>query len=560
MRGQRAIVLDVSALLLLSGWLVFVNLGQPNLGEPDEPRSALIARVMAERGDWLAPHLPILGHHEHPAQPIDGDLRAYLYKPPLFFWLEALAMKVFGSTAFAARLPAALSQIASVLMVYAMGRSLSGRAAGLLAAGFMAMAPLPLLLGRLARLEATLTACLTAMLLALLRLESGATRRWAWAFLLCAAGGLVAMTKGPAILFFPVAAMAVVVILGRRWGDLRRLHLVGGAGICLAVAAPWYLYMHARYPSSPDGRVAGFLQEFFVRQSWERVTTEGLGHIHRPGYLFLVAVVGFLPWSAFLPGLCVRLAGRAWRERREAPALLLLFAWVVAVLGLSSVSKTQLEHYAAPAFPALALLAGIHVAERLRVGACSLSLRVELIALAVIVAAAPTTLAAMLIREGLWRTYWLPMAAISAVSLAAVILGLRGRRTSLALSGAGFVLCASLVMATDPFRVLETRSTRTEAMFFLESIRPGDQAIIYPSIPFSFAWTIWPRPIPYADSLGQLADALDLPNRTVVFSRDGDVLARLKPRLRWPVDVLLESRKGIVFATCPEGGPPPEQR
>ncbi|WP_369011382.1 ArnT family glycosyltransferase, partial [Oligella urethralis] len=60
-----------------------------------EPRYAEIARLMLERNDWITPWFD-------PQTPFWG-------KPPLSFWLQALSMKFFGVSEFAARLPSYLS-------------------------------------------------------------------------------------------------------------------------------------------------------------------------------------------------------------------------------------------------------------------------------------------------------------------------------------------------------------------------------------------------------------------------------------------------------------------
>ena len=99
---------DVVGLLLVCVFLSTVCLGAP-LVDPDEPRTAIVARLMVDRGDWLSPHLPAAFHNHYPHDPIEGDLLAYWDKPPLFFWLAALGMKVLGPSALAARLPAAAS-------------------------------------------------------------------------------------------------------------------------------------------------------------------------------------------------------------------------------------------------------------------------------------------------------------------------------------------------------------------------------------------------------------------------------------------------------------------
>ena len=48
--------------------------------------------------------------------------------------------------------------------------------------------------------------------------------------------------------------------------------------------------------------------------------------------------------------------------------MLLLLVWTVLVLGVFSLSKTQLAHYILPVFPAVAILVGLYLARRLEPG------------------------------------------------------------------------------------------------------------------------------------------------------------------------------------------------
>ena len=92
------------------------------LTDPTEGRYAQVAQEMVATGDWVTPrvwmnesHIPFLG------------------KPPLYFWAAAGAMRLFGESEFAARLPSALAAVAVLGLLYAvMGRYGGGSGAGLL--------------------------------------------------------------------------------------------------------------------------------------------------------------------------------------------------------------------------------------------------------------------------------------------------------------------------------------------------------------------------------------------------------------------------------------------
>jgi len=96
--------------LLLAFCLViyFVNLGQWDLWNPDEPRYAEVSREMVNGGDWILMHR-------------NGAL--YTDKPPLFFWAVAFSTFLWGGfTPFAVRFPAALFGTLTVLLTFFIGK------------------------------------------------------------------------------------------------------------------------------------------------------------------------------------------------------------------------------------------------------------------------------------------------------------------------------------------------------------------------------------------------------------------------------------------------------
>ncbi|MDN5843046.1 MAG: phospholipid carrier-dependent glycosyltransferase, partial [Alcaligenaceae bacterium] len=82
--------------------------------DTSEPRYAEIARVMAQTGDWITPWFS-------PGVPFWG-------KPPLSFWAQALSMKLFGYSEFAARLPSWICLLLTVWVMVAGLRILRGSA------------------------------------------------------------------------------------------------------------------------------------------------------------------------------------------------------------------------------------------------------------------------------------------------------------------------------------------------------------------------------------------------------------------------------------------------
>jgi 4-amino-4-deoxy-L-arabinose transferase-like glycosyltransferase len=103
------------ALFLALAVYAFAFQGTRSLWEPDEGRYTAVALEMSRLGDYVIPRL----NHES----------VHLTKPPLTYWLMSISMQVFGQHEWAARLPNALAFIATVLVVAAIGRRITPRAA-----------------------------------------------------------------------------------------------------------------------------------------------------------------------------------------------------------------------------------------------------------------------------------------------------------------------------------------------------------------------------------------------------------------------------------------------
>jgi 4-amino-4-deoxy-L-arabinose transferase-like glycosyltransferase len=480
---------------------------------------------------------------------VEGNQLVYWEKPPLYFWAAGGAMKVLGPTMLAARLPSALAYLLMIAAVYAAARAWAGRRAGLLAGAMLAVAPEPVALAHIARMDAMLVATMAVMLLAVLRMWGGAALpsrqgeasrsgngAWAWAVVLGAAAGLGILTKGLVAVVIPGLAVVAVVVLSRRWRPLWALRPLLAIGVCLAVAAPWFLYMHLRYPpGAAYGR--GYLYEFFISQHFVRATSGTFGVGRKvPGYLLLILVTGFLPWSIFIPAVLRDRAARLWRERRELPIGLFLLAWTAAPILIFSFSRTQLEAYVGPSFLGLAVLTGAYLARRLEAGGADRLFRFGLWSLtAAGLAAVPAFIVADVVRGG-WQAWHAAVAGVLMGIAAAGILLLRRARApyahSILLALAFVAVAIAFFFAADPFGIYEGHSTQPAADWIARDMGPEDGLVCYPNTPYSLAWKMWPRRIPCTDSPDDLLGQLVLPRRTFVMIDKGSSIRQINRMLQ----------------------------
>src|SRR5919197_3007516 len=120
MRIRSVISRPALWIALLATAFVLVDLGRRILATNDEARFALLGQDMLARGAWFSPYL-------------NGGV--YHAKPLLQAWLIALCSWPVGHvTQLTAVLPSALAGIGTVLVVFALGRTMFGTDAGRCAA------------------------------------------------------------------------------------------------------------------------------------------------------------------------------------------------------------------------------------------------------------------------------------------------------------------------------------------------------------------------------------------------------------------------------------------
>jgi 4-amino-4-deoxy-L-arabinose transferase-like glycosyltransferase len=311
----------------------------PGIGERiiyigDEARYALLARTMLETGDWL---IPRIGSEVH------------LEKTPLFIWAIATFSVAAGKvTELTAVLPSALSGVGGVVMTGALGRRLFGARAGVLGGLVLATAWGFFWHARLALADMMVTFFVVAAAVAFwASVGDGRARRWPMA--LCwACLGLGLSSKGPVGLL-PLIPFATFLVAEHGWAGLRRLRPLMGLAVVALVAAPWALAFALQRETSYVQRV---LVEDFLAPRLH-------GSRQFSDLVFAVGpiVVGFLPWTPFLPS-AVR--NGWWRSEHDEVrrAFRFLAFWVLVYAVAISVTPHQRDRYLLPAYPPLAVMVG----------------------------------------------------------------------------------------------------------------------------------------------------------------------------------------------------------
>jgi 4-amino-4-deoxy-L-arabinose transferase-like glycosyltransferase len=328
----------IAALLLFLFFIVwFCNLGYRSLVRPDEGRYAEIAREMALTGDWVTPRLNGIKYFE---------------KPPLQYWMTAAAYKAFGEHEWTARLWAALTGFAGVLLVGFAGARLFGRRAGFYSALALGSSVLYVAIGHMNTLDMGVTFFMTLGLLGFLLAQQGEQRTREsrlWMGLAWAAMGLAFLSKGLIGLVLPGATMAAYALIQRDLTFLKRLGPVSGIAIMLAIALPWIIAVSLANPEFPNF--------FFIHEHFQRFLTQ-VHHRAAPWWYFIpILLAGMLPWTPMLGQALITAWKRdstqaSFRPRR----FLLIYAGVIFLF--FSTSQSKLASYILSLVPALALLLG----------------------------------------------------------------------------------------------------------------------------------------------------------------------------------------------------------
>jgi 4-amino-4-deoxy-L-arabinose transferase-like glycosyltransferase len=319
-------------LSLLALWLL-ATLGLRPLLLPDEGRYAEVARAMLHGRSWDGWLVPTL------------DGLPFFHKPPLFYWIDVAAMRVFGENAFAGRFGSFVGAwLMGAALLLAMRRWHGPRAAAI-ALGVLATTPFFFVGAQYANHDMLVGGLIAAAVLAIARAVEDPPRvdlRWLVAgWVLCA---LAMLAKGLIGIVLPALVIGPWLLAQWRWRQvLGLLHPLGLLAFGV-VAAPWFVAMQLRYP--------GFFDYFVVEQHFRRFAQSNFNNVHGAWFFIAVMPLLTLPWSAWLPAAVkrARLAGDATAG---------LYAWwLFAVLGFFSIPSSKLVGYALPALaPWCALLA-----------------------------------------------------------------------------------------------------------------------------------------------------------------------------------------------------------
>ncbi len=300
----------------LATWLLFAaifaavyfgSLFTPPLMDDVDSSHAQAAQHFAESTDWVTAKV--------------NGIR-YIEKPPLPYWIVAVSYRIFGQSAFATHLPNALAMLGLAWLSWLWARRAWGPRAGLYAGLGVLTSVGAFLFTRFIIPEAILSLFLLVALYCLitgLELDQPSRFYWMWANV-----ALALMIKGLiAPVFFLGTAIPYLLLTGQ-WRRWRKLRLITGPLVFLAIAAPWHILCGLANPDQGHavgnhptlGNVHGFFYFYFVNEHFLRFFSLRYPHDYNKlpfAAYWLLHLVWLFPWSLFLPAL----VAVAWKTRHR---------------------------------------------------------------------------------------------------------------------------------------------------------------------------------------------------------------------------------------------------
>jgi 4-amino-4-deoxy-L-arabinose transferase-like glycosyltransferase len=307
----------------------FIGLGKVHLFDWDEINFAESAREMISSGDYLK---------------VQINYKAFWEKPPLFFWLQVLAMKMFGVTEFSARVPNAFFGFLYLITFYEIGRKHFSATFGLLWSMLFAGCFLPHLYFKSGIIDPVFNYFIfLSIYFFMLHVENDFQHK-KHAFLAGVFSSMSVLTKGPVGLLLFLLTVGIYFVL-KKFKSLPRLKTYVSflAGFSVLFLSWVFIEINQNGWSN---------LERFIQYQIELFTEPVAGHEQPFFYHFVVVLIGCFPISII--GLRKLIPASSPTHPFFIKWMSILF-WVVLIL--FSITKTKIVHYSSMTYIPLSFIA-----------------------------------------------------------------------------------------------------------------------------------------------------------------------------------------------------------
>jgi 4-amino-4-deoxy-L-arabinose transferase-like glycosyltransferase len=314
-------------LILLAVFAFLPGLGGVHLFDWDEINFAEAAREMLVTGKYAQ---------------VQINFQSFYEKPPLFFWLQAASMHLWGIHEFAARFPNAIGGMLTLCTLYYMGQQEGGRRLGFYWALLHGAALLPHFYFKTGIIDPWFNYFMFLGFYGLTQLYTRPSK--GYTALSGTALGLAALTKGPVGYLLPILAVLVYSLRTRQLPHLSRASLI--IWIVCSVASPLVWLGYETCQQGP-----AFIKAFWSYQL-QLFREPVAGHSQPFYYHFLVVFIGCFPTAVLA---AISLWPIDFNRLDKRYTLMQLLFWVV--MAVFSVATTKIIHYSSLSYFPISFLA-----------------------------------------------------------------------------------------------------------------------------------------------------------------------------------------------------------
>ncbi len=330
---------------IILGCIFFIPfLGGVHLFDWDEINFAEISREMLITEDYFRIYV---------------DFQPFWEKPPLYFWLQALSMKIFGFNEFAARFPNAICGILTLVILYKIGERLYNRFFGFFWALIYFGSILPNLYAHSGIIDPWFNLFIFTGMYYFIQFhwkKNGLDQRlkkskWFYLFWGGFLVGLGILTKGQ------VAFLVVCLTLFIYWIYKRfQFYVNVPEFLFFSVAAAFVSLTWYGLETWKNG--PWFIHEFNKYQI-RLFSTHDAGHKGFFGYHIVVLLIGCFPASIFLIRSFLKLPDYKFTYQKDFARWMKMLFWVVLIL--FSIVQSKIVHYSSLCYFPLTYLATLVV-------------------------------------------------------------------------------------------------------------------------------------------------------------------------------------------------------
>ena len=257
------------------------------------------------------------------------NFQAFWEKPPLFIWMQALSMLVFGINEFAARFPNVIAAVFTLLALYRFGKEFFGEKFGIAWSALYACSILPFMYFNSGIIDPWFNFFIFSGIIHFYKGIQGQTSR---NFILSGLFiGLAILTKGPVAILLIGGAFAVYFLFNRfkdfpSFGKIILFLLT-----TLLIGSLWFMLLFATGHKE-------IIQEFITYQV-RLFQTQDAGHGGPLYYHWIILLFGVFPASFFLIGYLRN------KEIKRTSLDIIMHGMLWVTLMLFSIVKTKIVHY-----------------------------------------------------------------------------------------------------------------------------------------------------------------------------------------------------------------------